>query len=89
MAAEHDGIAHAAEPALVKAALQLKTQGYAVIESVISQEECERSVDRCWGWLESLGTGAPCLSSAWLARRHGLRRVESKWVQRVRPESGQ
>ena len=44
-------------PALVKAALQLQMSGYAIIENVISQAESERYVDRCWSWLESLGTG--------------------------------
>jgi len=44
-------------PALVKAALQLKTRGYAVLESVISPAESEQYIDCCWSWLESLGTG--------------------------------
>ena len=57
MAAAPDAGADSISPALVKAALQLKTSGYAVIESVISPEESERYIDRCWSWLESLGTG--------------------------------
>ena len=44
-------------PALVEAALHLKTRGYCCIESVISPKESERYIDRCWSWLESLGTG--------------------------------
>ena len=59
MAATPDVGADNISPALVKAALQLQTRGYAIIESVISPEESERYIDRCWSWLESLGTGRP------------------------------
>lgn len=44
-------------PAVAKAALDLQTHGWAVVEDVIPRAECEAYIDRVWGWLEGLGTG--------------------------------
>mmetsp|Transcript_11426 Transcript_11426/g.34340 ORF Transcript_11426/g.34340 Transcript_11426/m.34340 type:complete len:460 (+) Transcript_11426:89-1468(+) len=44
-------------PAVAKAALDLQTHGWAVVEDVIPYAECKAYIDRVWGWLEGLGTG--------------------------------
>jgi len=46
-------------PAVAQAALDLQMHGWAVVEDVILREECEAYIDRVWGCLEGLGTGAP------------------------------
>lgn len=43
--------------AVVQAALDLKTQGWAVVPDVLSPLECQEYVDGVWTWLESLETG--------------------------------
>lgn len=52
----------AAEPlsihvAVAKAALDLRRNGWAVVDDVIPRAECEAYIDSVWIWLESLGTG--------------------------------
>lgn len=53
----------AAEPlsidaAVAKAALDLRRNGWAVVDDVIPRAECDAYIDSVWIWLESLGTGA-------------------------------
>eukprot|EP00891_Asterochloris_glomerata_P009117 jgi/Astpho2/9117/Aster-x0373 len=43
--------------AVKDAATSLRERGWAVIEGVLTPEECEQYVDSVWGWLEGLGTG--------------------------------
>ena len=43
--------------AILRAAHELHTNGWTVLEGVISPDECESYIDRIWDWLESLGTG--------------------------------
>ncbi len=46
------GVGHVAQ-----AALDLETQGWAVVPDVLSTIECEEYVNGAWTWLESLDTG--------------------------------
>ena len=57
MATKLNGRAPQQAASVIEAALHLKARGWAVIESVISAHECEHYIERCWDWLESLGTG--------------------------------
>lgn len=47
----------AGSSAVAQAALDLKTQGWAVVPDVLSPLECQEYVDGVWTWLESLETG--------------------------------
>ena len=42
---------------IAQAALDLETQGWAVVPDVLSTIECEEYVSGAWTWLESLDTG--------------------------------
>ena len=42
---------------IAQAALDLETQGWAVVPDVLSTVECEEYVSGAWTWLESLDTG--------------------------------
>ncbi|BDA49852.1 hypothetical protein COCOBI_14-4720 [Coccomyxa sp. Obi] len=42
---------------VVAAALHLKEHGWAIVDDVLTREECEAYVEGVWDWLEGLGTG--------------------------------
>lgn len=42
---------------LLRAALELKENGWAIIDDVLTVAECRTYTNGCWDWLESLGTG--------------------------------
>ena len=57
---------------VLRAALDLKENGWAVIDDILSVAECKAYLSSCWDWLESLGTGGtitichlPIALSAW------------------------
>ena len=42
---------------VAQAALELKQNGWTVLDGVLDAEECAAYLDGCWRWLEGLGTG--------------------------------
>ena len=40
-----------------KAALELRQNGWTVVDNVLTANECTQYLDGCWTWLEGLGTG--------------------------------
>ncbi|KAK9792461.1 hypothetical protein WJX73_006649 [Symbiochloris irregularis] len=47
----------AQSPLFLKAALDLKQRGWALIDGILSPEDCEQYIQGLWAWLEGLGTG--------------------------------
>jgi hypothetical protein len=51
---------------------KLKEDGYCVIPSILSDEECNSGIDGLWTWLESLGTG--------IKRKEKSSWSDKKWI---------